>query len=273
VTGWFSGLFGRKRFFTTCIILFTASSAVCGAAPSLNVLVLFRILQGAGGAALIPLSQAILMETFPREEQGMAMAIWGVGIMVAPIMGPTVGGWITDTYSWRWIFYINVPVGLVTVLMTSLFIFDPPYIRRRFARVDYLGFSLLALGVGSLQLVLDKGEREDWFSSRLIVYFSVISLVALITFFLVERRTREPVVDLSLLRNRTYTAGTLIMMIWGFGLYGAIVLLPLYLQSLMGYTAMQSGLALAPGAIASLMVMPLVGRLMNVLDPRVIIGV
>jgi len=274
ITGWLAALLGRKRFLLICLVLFTVSSVMCGAAPTLGSLIFFRVLQGVGGGALQPISQAILLETFPPQERGMAMALWGIGVVIAPIVGPILGGWITDHYSWRWVFYINLPIGILSVVMTLLFIFDPPYIReQRAGRIDYMGLGLLCVGLAALQIVLDKGEREDWFGSAFIVRLTVVAVVSLALLIYWELKTREPVVDLRLFKEKTYAAGVWIMFFFGFALYGSIVLLPLYLQTLMGYDATLAGLALAPGGLGSLLVMPLVGRLTTVVDNRVLIAV
>jgi DHA2 family multidrug resistance protein len=272
ITGWLASVFGRRRFFLFCLFLFTASSIACGAAPSLEALILFRVLQGLGGGAMVPTAQAILMETFPPEEQGMAMAAFGMGVVTAPIIGPTLGGWITDNYGWRWIFYINLPVGVVAVAMTALFVFDPPYIRRRLARIDYPGLALIVLGIGALQVVLDKGEREDWFASDWLTSLAIVSATALAAFIVWALQAPEPVVDLSALKVGPFAAGVFIITLVGFGLYGSSVLLPVFLQNLMGYTAMQAGLVIAPGAVASMLAMPLVGRLINRVDVRFIVA-
>jgi DHA2 family multidrug resistance protein len=196
-TNWLSTFFGRKRFLVICIIIFTLSSALCGAAGSLGFLIVARILQGAGGGALQPIAQAVLMESFPPEKRGSAMAVFGMGVVVAPIIGPTLGGWITDNYAWRWIFYINVPIGVLAIIMANMFIEDPPYIRdKRPGKIDYFGFAFMALGLGTLQLVLDKGQEEDWFSSNLIIWAAILSAVALVTFVIWEVRVKEPIVDL-----------------------------------------------------------------------------
>ncbi|MCX7822708.1 MAG: DHA2 family efflux MFS transporter permease subunit [Syntrophobacterales bacterium] len=263
ITGWLASLFGRRNYLLFSIILFTLSSILCGAAPSLEVLIIARILQGLGGGGLQPLSQAILLETFPRREHGMAMAIFGMGVVFAPILGPVVGGWITDNWSWRWVFYINIPAGILAVILTLSFIFDPPYIRRKLVSIDYWGLALLSIGLGCLQVVLDKGEREDWFNSNFIVTLSVISIVSLIAFVIVELKTEHPVVNLRILKDRTFIFGNIIMFTGFFCIFGSIVLLPLYLQNLMGYTAFWAGLVLGPGGIASLMVMPIVGQLIR----------
>jgi DHA2 family multidrug resistance protein len=273
ITGWLSALFGRKRFLMICLALFTATSLLCGSAPNLGSLIVFRIFQGIGGGALQPISQAILLETFPVRERGMAMAIWGIGVVIAPIVGPVLGGWITDNLSWRWVFYINLPVGLLSLIMTRFFIFDPEYVRQqRAGTIDYIGLGLLCVGLGALQVVLDKGEREDWFSSAFIVRLSVIAVAALILLVYRELKVKHPVVDLRLFKERNYAAGVTIMFFFGFVLYGSIVLLPLFLQTLMGYDATLAGWALAYGGIGSLMIMPIVGRLTVVIDSRWLIG-
>jgi DHA2 family multidrug resistance protein len=273
ITGWLGALFGRKRFLLLCLALFTGTSVLCGAAPNLGLLILFRVFQGIGGGALQPSSQAILLETFPPRERGMAMAIWGIGVVIAPIIGPVLGGWITDNYSWRWVFYINLPIGIISFIMTLFLIFDPPYIRtQRAGRIDYFGLGLLCVGLGALQIVLDKGEREDWFSSAFIVRLSITAVVALAVLIYWELKTRDPVVDLRLFKEKTYALGVTIMYFFGFALYGSIVLLPLYLQTLMGYDATLAGWALAPGGLGSLIVMPIVGRIITYVDNRLLIA-
>ncbi|RJR33071.1 MAG: DHA2 family efflux MFS transporter permease subunit [Deltaproteobacteria bacterium] len=273
ITGWLSAWFGRKRFLMICLALFTFASMLCGSAPSLGSLIFFRIFQGIGGGALQPISQAILLETFPVRERGMAMAIWGLGVVIAPIIGPMLGGWITDNLSWRWAFYINLPIGLISLAMTALFIFDPEYIKKQKAgSIDYWGLGLLIVGLGALQIVLDKGEREDWFSSAFIVRLAVISAAALILLIWRELKTEHPVVDLRLFKERNYTAGVTIMFFFGFVLYGSIMLLPLFLQTLMGYDATLAGTSLAWGGVGSLLIMPIVGRLTMVVDSRWLVG-
>jgi len=274
ITGWLSALFGRKRFLILCMALFTVSSMLCGMATSLGMLIIFRIIQGVGGGALQPISQAILLETFPVQERGMAMAIWGIGVIIAPIVGPVMGGWVTDNLTWRWAFYINLPVGLLSLILTWLFIFDPDYIRRqRAGSIDYWGLGFLIVGLGALQVVLDKGEREDWFSSAFITQLAIIAVVALGVLIYHELKTRHPVVDLRLFKERNYAAGVTIMFFFGFVLYGSIMLLPLFLQTLMGYDATLAGWALAFGGIGSLLIMPVVGRLTMVMDSRKIVFV
>lgn len=271
LSGWFSSLFGRKRFYMTCVALFTVSSAMCGLAPSLPVLVVFRVLQGLGGGALQPVSQAILRETFPREKQGMAMALYGMGVVFAPVVGPTLGGWITDNFTWRWIFLINIPVGICSLLFTSLLIFDPSYLVRRSLRglrIDYIGLSLLATGLASLEIMLDEGQRNDWFSSPGIVTAAGIAAVTLVSVVFWELRHRDPVVDFHLLKERNFAISTATMFILGFVLYGSTMALPLFLQTLLGYTATQSGLALSPGGLAIMVMMPVVGFLLSKYEAR-----
>jgi DHA2 family multidrug resistance protein len=271
LTGWLSSLFGRKRFYMACVALFTLSSFLCGIAPSLGLLVIFRILQGAGGGALQPISQAILVESFPKNKQGMAMAVYGMGVVVAPIIGPTLGGWITDNWSWHWIFLINIPVGLLSLLLTSFLIHDPPYLVRRALKglkIDYTGLGLLAVGLGFLQIVLDKGQREDWFGSNFIIGCSLLAAVGLLGGLLWELSKEDPMVDFRMLKERNFAIATFTMFTLGFVLYGSTVLLPIFLQTLMGYTAMLSGLVLSPGGLAVLFLLPLVGRLTQKFEAR-----
>jgi DHA2 family multidrug resistance protein len=272
LTGWLSMLFGRKRLYMTCVVIFTLSSLLCGIAPNLFLLILFRVLQGAGGGGLQPISQAILVESFKKKQQGMAMAIYGMGVVVAPIIGPTLGGWITDNFSWRWIFLINVPIGVLSILMTTALVQDPPYLLRRTLKqglkIDFIGLGLLSVGLGFLQVMLDKGEREDWFQSRFIVWCAVIGVLGLVSVILWELRQKEPLVDLRLFKQLNYSTSTFMMFVMGVVLYGTTVLLPIQLQSLMGYTAEWAGWVLSPGGIITLLVMPLVGRLLGVMQPR-----
>lgn len=261
---WLGRFFGRKRFLIVCIAIFTLSSALCGAAGSLGMLIVARIAQGAGGGALQPIAQAVLMESFPREKRGSAMAVFGLGVVVAPIIGPTLGGWITDNYSWRWIFYINIPIGILAVLMSRTFVEDPPYIRdQRPGQIDYIGFGLMALALGAMQLVLDKGQEDEWFASSLITWVTIISVAAAITFVIWELRSREPIVDLRVLANRNFAVGTSLMIVMGIVLYGTIALLPLFLQTLMGYPAVTSGMAVSPRGFGAITSMLIVGRLIN----------
>src|SRR6185437_2693521 len=224
-TNWLGQLFGRKRFLITCIVLFTMASALCGIAHSLGFLILARVLQGAGGGALQPISQAVLLESFPPQKRGMAMGVFAMGVVVAPILGPTLGGWITDNYSWRWIFYLNLPVGIFSLLMMNAFVFDPPYIRRTHSRVDLWGIGFLALGVGTLQVVLDTGQRKDWFSSDYIRFFATLCVAGLVLFVIREFTTEHPVVDLRALRDRSFSTGVFLIGMLGFVLYASLVLL------------------------------------------------
>jgi DHA2 family multidrug resistance protein len=276
LTGWLSSLFGRKRFYMACVALFTISSFLCGASTSLGMLVFFRVIQGAGGGALQPISQAILVESFPKNKQGMAMAVYGMGVVVAPIIGPTLGGWITDNYSWHWIFFINIPVGMLSLLFTSLLIFDPPYlIRKKLSevKIDYLGLGFLSVGLGFLQVVLDKGERDDWFGSNFIVACSLIAAVGLVGAVIWELTREDPIVDFRMLRERNFLIATFTMFMLGFVLYGSTVLLPIMLQTLMGYTAMLSGLVLSPGGLVTLAALPIVGRLIQKFEARWLVAV
>src|SRR5689334_21178007 len=227
MTGWLARNFGRKRQLMASVSGFTISSLLCGLAPNLPLLVVFRLIQGATGGAMQPLSQAILLEAFPPEQRGKAMGFWGLGIVVAPILGPVLGGWLTDTYSWRWVFYINLPVGLTSIIMTQLFVFDPPYLRQESSRIDYWGIGLLALWVGCLQIALDLGQERDWFSSRFIFALVAIAAMGVVAFIVREWVAGEPIVDLRVFKERTYSAGVLLMTTLGFVLYGSTVLLPI----------------------------------------------
>jgi DHA2 family multidrug resistance protein len=272
MTGWIANYFGRKRTLLAAVFGFTAASFLCGLAPTLPVLIFFRIVQGATGGALQPLSQAVMLEAFPPQDRGKAMAFWGLGIVVAPMLGPVLGGWLTDNYSWRWVFYINLPVGLASVIMTRLFIFDPPYIRRSNRGIDYWGIGMLAVGVGALQVVLDKGQEEDWFASRIMVTLAIVCAAALIFFVIHELRTRDPVVHLRVFKNRTYSAGVFLMTVLGFVLYGSMLLLPIFLQTLLGYPALAAGVAMAPRGLGSFLMMPVVGTVLGKFDPRKVLG-
>ncbi len=271
MSGWFSSIIGRKHFYMLCVALFTISSFMCGLAPTLPMLILFRILQGAGGGGLQPSEQAILADTFPPRQRGMAFAVYGMAVVLAPAIGPTLGGWITDNFSWRWIFFINIPVGIVSLLLTNRLISDPPYLRResrKTFRIDYIGLGLLALGLGTLQVVLDKGERDDWFGSHFILGMSVICVAALIAVLIWEWRHKDPIIDLHLFKDRSFAIGTFLMFMVGFALMSSTVLIPLFLQTMMGYTAQEAGMALMPGGFAIIAVMPLVGFLLGKYDAR-----
>jgi DHA2 family multidrug resistance protein len=272
ITGWLSRFIGRKRYLILSIAVFTGSSFLCGSAWSLQSLVFFRVLQGMGGGALQPLSQAILLETFPARQRGMAMAIFGVGVMFGPIIGPLLGGWITDTWSWHWIFFLNVPIGIISILMVMVFIIDPPYMERIKMKIDYWGLFLLAIGIGCLQIVLDQGQRADWFSSQAIIYLSFIAASCLILFVMVELFSENPVVNLRAFKHLTFSSGNIIMFLVFFGLFGSIVLLPVYLQTLMGYTSFLAGLALGPGGISTMIAMPIAGVLVNKINPKAILA-
>jgi MFS transporter, DHA2 family, multidrug resistance protein len=268
VTGWLARHFGRKRLLMTSVAGFTISSLLCGIAPTLPFLVAFRLLQGATGGAMQPLSQAVLLEAFPPHERGKAMGFWGLGIVVAPIIGPVIGGWLTDTYSWRWVFYINLPVGVVSLIMTKLYVFDPSYLRQETGRIDYWGIGLLALWIGTLQLALDLGQERDWFSSVFISTLIFMSVGGFIAFLVRELTVREPVVDLRVFKVRSYSTGVFLMTTLGFVLYGSLVLLPIMLQTLLGYPSLQAGIAMAPRGLGSLIGMPLVGMLIGRFDAR-----
>jgi DHA2 family multidrug resistance protein len=267
-------VFGRKRFLIACIILFTIASALCGAATSLPMLILARILQGAGGGALQPISQAVLLESFPPEKRGAAMAVFIMGIVVAPIIGPTMGGWMTDNYSWRWVFYVNLPVGVLAVMMTQVFIEDPPYLRNaQPGRIDYVGFALLAIWVASLQVVLDKGQQEDWLASRFILTLVIIGAIGAVLFVVWEATRDEPLVNLRVFKDRNFATGTILMTVMGIVLYGSIAALPLFLQTLLGYPALQSGLTVSPRGFGSIAGTIVAGKVIGKLDSRLLIAV
>lgn len=269
MSGWLARYMGRKKLLLTCVAGFTVTSLACGFATSLPMLIVFRVLQGLTGGGLQPLAQAILLETFPKEKHGQAMAVFGIGILLAPILGPTLGGWITDNYTWRWIFYLNLPVGVVSLIMMNAFVFDPPYIRRKQgSRIDLWGIGFLALGIGTLQVVLDTGQRKDWFSSSSIRFFAITCVIGLIAFVWRELKTAHPVVDLRALKERSFSTGVFVISLLGFVLYASLVLLPIYVQTLLNYPAYQAGLALSPRGIGALLTTPLAGYLTSKIDPR-----
>jgi DHA2 family multidrug resistance protein len=273
-SAWFSGFFGRKRFFLTSIAIFTAASFMCGFAPSLGILVLARVLQGIGGGALVPLSLAILLETFPKEKRGQATAAWGMAVVVAPVLGPLLGGWITENYSWPWLFYINVPVGVVALWMIQQFIDDPEYLRDgKPGKIDAVGFGLLTLWLSTLQIVLDKGQDADWFGAVWIRWFSAVSAVSLVALVIWELRSAVPIMNLRVLKNRNFFLGTVLNTVFGAVVYSPQTLLPLFLQTLLNYTSFQSGLAQYPRGIGSLLALPLVGFLSRRVDNRMLIFV
>lgn len=272
MSGWLSRRYGRKRYLMFSIAMFTVSSFLCGSAWSLESLVFFRILQGIGGGALQPISQAILLETFPPKQHGIAMAAFGVGIMFGPIVGPLLGGWITDNWSWHWIFYINVPIGIISIFLAAMFITDPPYMKGESMKVDYWGLGLLAVGLGALQIVLDKGQQDNWFDATYIVWLTAIAIICIALFIIVELYYAEhPIVDLRTFRNGSFRIGNAIMFFGFFNLFASIVLLPIYLQTLMGYTAYLSGVVLGPGGLATLIALPLAGRLVTKVNPKVLL--
>src|ERR1700678_3401665 len=271
LSGWLSSIIGRKHFYMGCVALFTISSFLCGLAPNLSLLIFFRVLQGVGGGGLQPSEQAILADTFVPAKRGMAFAVYGIAVVMAPAIGPTLGGWITDNFTWRWIFFINIPVGILSLLLTSRLIQDPPYFRRRKlkeTRIDYIGLGLVALGLGTLQVILDKGQREDWFESHFIVILTVISAASLIFVVFWEWRHKDPIIDLHLFKDRTFAVSNTLMFMLGFALLGSTLLLPLFMQTLLGYTAEQSGLALMPGGFTIMLLLPLVGFLLSRYSPR-----
>lgn len=269
MTGWLASTFGRKRLMMAAVVGFTTSSFLCGLAPNLASLIVFRIIQGATGGVMQPLSQAVLLEAFPPKDRGKAMGFWGLGIVVAPILGPVLGGWLTDAYSWRWVFYINIPVGIASLVMTQLYIFDPPYLRGSAGKsIDYWGIGMLAVGIGALQYVLDKGQQDDWFASNLILALAVVSAVCIVALIVHELTTEEPIVDLRVFKVRSYAIGVFLMTIVGFVMYGSMVLLPIMLQTLLGYPPLQAGIALAPRGIGSFIMMPLTGMMVGRIDAR-----
>ena len=272
MTGWLARTFGRKRLLMSSVTGFTIASLLCGLAPNLPLLVQFRLIQGATGGAMQPLSQAVLLEAFPPHERGKAMGFWGLGIVVAPILGPVLGGWLTDTYSWRWVFYINLPVGIVSLIMTKLYVFDPAYLRQETTKIDYWGIGLLALWVGSLQIVLDLGQERDWFSSPFITGLVLAAAFGLVAFIVREWLAPEPVVDLRVFKDRTYSTGVLLMTTLGFVLYGSLVLLPIMLQTLLGYPSLQAGIAMAPRGMGSMLGMPVIGLLIGKIDSRTMVA-
>ncbi len=276
MAGWLATRFGRRRMLMVCVSGFTLASLLCGLATSLDWLIFFRILQGLSGGGLQPLSQSVLLETFPPKRHGTAMAAFGLGIIVAPILGPTFGGWITDNYTWRWIFYINLPVGILSLIMISQFVIDPHYLRKRsYGGVDLWGIGFLALGFGMLQMVLDTGQRKDWFGSNQIRLWTALCVVGLVGMVIRELTAKHPIVDLRVLKDRTFAAGTLLMTMLGFVLYGSLMLLPIYLQTLLNYPAYQAGLALSPRGLGALLLTPITGQLTNRIDPRklLVVGV
>jgi DHA2 family multidrug resistance protein len=275
ISGWLVGWLGRKRFFLTCIVFFTVSSFLCGIAPSLGLLLLFRVLQGAFGGGLQPMAQAILGDTFPPEKRGLAFALYGITAICAPAIGPTLGGWITDSYSWRWVFYINVPVGALALFLVYQLVEDPPYLgraKKKLAGFDFIGFSLLTVGVGALQIVLDKGQEDDWFGSRFIATLVIIAVAGLVSLIIWEWFHKEPIVDVRLFKNFNFATSSLMFLMLGMALFSSTVLMPQLLQTLMGYTAQKAGMVLSAGALVVLVVLPMVGKLTTRFQARYLIA-
>ncbi len=273
ISAWLATRYGRKRFYMSCVALFATSSFLCGLAPSLGALVFFRVLQGAGGGGLQPSEQAILADTFSPAKRGMAFSVYGMAVVVAPAIGPTLGGWITDNYSWRWIFYINVPITILSLYLTHRFVEDPPHLkaeqaRRKGMKIDFIGLGLVALGIGCLQYVLDKGQEKDWFASHWITGFLVAAVIILVFWVIWEWRHENPIVELKLLKNRNFATAVFFMLVLGFVLYGTTVLIPEYLQLLLGYPAVKAGEALAGGGAIMMVAMPISGMLVSRTDPR-----
>ncbi len=275
ISGWIAVRFGRKRFFMSCLAVFTVSSFLCGVAPNLGFLLLFRVLQGAGGGGLQPMAQAILADTFPPHQRGLAFALYGITAVMAPTIGPTLGGWITFNYSWRWIFYINVPVGIITWLLVRRFVEDPPYLKRLKAagvKLDYIGIALLAIGVGALQILLDKGQEDDWFGSNFITTLVIVSSVCLISLVIWEWFHKAPIVDVRLFKAFNFASANVMMFMLGVLLFSSLVLMPQFLQTLIGYTSELAGLALSAGGLVLLFEMPLIGQLSRKIHARRLIA-
>ncbi|HEV2330914.1 MAG TPA: DHA2 family efflux MFS transporter permease subunit [Verrucomicrobiae bacterium] len=269
MTGWLSNYFGRKRLLIMCIGIFTATSALCGAAPTLTTLIIARILQGVGGGAMVPIAQAVLLESFPPQKRGVAMAAFAQGVVVAPILGPTLGGWITDNFSWRWIFYVNLPFGLLAAFMAQWLVEDPPYIKRnKHATIDFIGFGFLCVWLATMQVALDKGQEADWLGAVWIRWMLVISVVALIAFIVREFTAEHPLVDLRVFGNRNFAVGVLLMTVLAGILYGTTAELPLFMQTLMGYPALQSGLTQSPRGVAAFITTFIVGRIVGKIRNR-----
>lgn len=272
-SSWFALRFGRKRFLLTCIVIFTASSFVCGAAPSLGILLVARAVQGAGGGALQPLSQAILLESFPPAKRGLAMAVFALGVVVAPVLGPTLGGWLTESYSWRWAFYINIPIGILAIFLIFRNVQDPDYIANaKPGPIDSWGLGLLALWLGCLQIILDKGQEDDWFGASWIRWATFFGLAALVLFLVRQFRARKPLVDLCVFMNRNFAIGCLLITLFGAAIYGLVTMLPLFYQELMGYTALNAGIAVSPRGLGAIIAMPIIGLLTARVDNRWLIG-
>ena len=274
ISGWISNRIGRKRFYMSCVALFTAFSFLCGLATSLPMLIVFRVIQGAAGGGLQPSERSILADTFAPEKRSMAFALYGMAVVVAPALGPTIGGWITDNYTWRWIFFLNIPIGIISLILTSRIVEDPPYlarVRARASSIDGIGLGLLALTIGSLQFMLDKGQEDDWFGSHFIVACALLAGFGFIAFLYREMTAKHPIIDLSLYSNRNFAMTQLVMLFIGAALYSTTVMIPQYLQEVMGYTATEAGLALSAGAVVLIVLLPIVGFLGQKFDPRLMI--
>lgn len=271
MSGWWSTLIGRKRLFLGSFALFTLGSILCGTATTFSQMLFYRVIQGIGGGALIPVSQAILRETFPPKEQGMAMALWGMGVVLAPAIGPILGGWLTDQYGWPWIFYINVPVSMVGMLMVFIFVEDPPYLRRGLRRVDWQGILLLSVTLTSMQIILERGQQENWFDSNLIRLGTAVCVAAFIGLIYWELKAEDPVINFRILRNLPLSLGSIMGTVFGIALFGTTFILPQFTQELLGYSAFEAGLILAPRALMLLVCMPIVGRLYNHVDARILV--
>jgi DHA2 family multidrug resistance protein len=275
ISGWLAGALGRKRFFMACLTVFTISSFLCGIAPSLGMLLLFRVLQGAGGGGLQPMAQAILADTFPPEQRGLAFALYGITAIMAPTIGPTLGGWITFNYSWRWIFFINIPVGMATWALVRRFVEDPPYLSKLKSagvKLDYIGIALLCLGVGSLQVLLDKGQEDDWFGSHFITTLIVTATVCLIALVIWEWFQKTPIIDVRMFKSFNFASANLMMFTLGILLFSSLVLMPQFLQTLLGYTSQLAGFALSAGGFVLLMEMPIMGKLTTKIQARYLIA-
>jgi MFS transporter, DHA2 family, multidrug resistance protein len=275
ISGWLAGALGRKRFFMACLGIFTVSSLLCGSAPSLELLLFFRVLQGAGGGGLQPMAQAILADTFPPQQRGLAFALYGITAIMAPTIGPTLGGWITFNYSWRWIFFINLPVGLATWFLVRRFVEDPPYLgrlRSAGVKLDYIGIALLTVGIGALQVLLDKGQEDDWFGSRFITTLVVLATVCLISLVIWESFQKSPIIDVRMFKSFNFASANLMMFTLGILLFSSLVLMPQFLQTLLGYTSQLAGLALSAGGLVLLLEMPIVGKLTTKVEARRLIA-
>jgi len=275
ISGWFSSVLGRKRFFMICLTIFTLSSLLCGIAPSLAAIIFFRVLQGAGGGGLQPLAQSILADSFPPEKRGLAFALYGVTTIVAPTIGPTLGGWITDNYTWRWIFFINLPVGLLTLFLVYRLVEDPPWVKRlggAAIKIDYIGVSFLALGVGALQIMLDKGQEDDWFGSHFILTLALVAAVCLVSLVIWEWFHKAPIIEVRLFKNVNFLGANAMMFLLGVMLFSSLVMMPLFLQTLLGYTSENAGLVLSGGGLLLLVLMPVVGALSSKVQARYLVA-